>query len=256
MSQDSFDFRQFSIDQTGCAMRVGTDGVLLGAWAGECCATDASLRCLDVGSGTGLVALMLAQRFSQARIEGVEIEPTAADCARSNAAASPFSERVNIHAGDFLAPSFLSTVPASGYDLIVSNPPYFRASLHAPDRQRTVARHEGDLTLEKLMEQAARLLGPNGLLALVTPYDRLGDLRMYAASSRLTPTRLTEVRTLPHKQPKRLLSEWRHADTAIDMPPLVSDTLIIHPAAGYYSPEYARLTGAFYTTSLRILATG
>lgn len=236
-------------------MRVGTDGVLLGAWAGEDWPTDLPLKCLDVGTGTGLITLMLAQRFPQAAIWGIEIEKTAAEQAKRNAASSPFSRQIQILSGNFLEQSQDQYSVGEGFDLIVSNPPFFKSSLHAPDKKRTLARHEDELPLEALMSQAARLLHANGRLALITPFDRLKDLRMYAASCRMCPTKLIPIRTRPHKLPKRLLSEWRHTDMNIDLPPL-EDTLIIEPEAGYYSPEYVRLTSPFYTTSLRILAGG
>ncbi|KGN74541.1 SAM-dependent methlyltransferase [Porphyromonas gulae] len=255
MPTDIFSFKQFDIDQTGCAMRVGTDGVLLGAWAGGDAAGSMPRHCLDIGTGTGLIALMMAQRFPQARVQGIEIDTAAAECARANAAASPFSDRIAIASGDILDSSLESLIGNQRFDLIASNPPFFKSSLHAPDRQRTMARHEETLPLEKLICRASELLSPQGRLALITPHDRLKDLRLYAATYRLVPSRLTEVHTLPHKGPKRLLSEWRPADTAIDRSPL-SDTLIIHPATGYYSPEYVRLTEPFYTTSFRILAVG
>lgn len=160
-----------------------------------------------------------------------------------------------IASGDILDSSLESLIGNQRFDLIVSNPPFFKSSMHAPDRQRTMARHEETLPLEKLICRASELLSPQGRLALITPRDRLKDLRLYAATYRLVSSRLTEVRTLPHKEPKRLLSEWRPADTAIDRSPF-TDTLIIHPATGYHSPEYVRLTEPFYTTSFRILAVG
>ena len=120
MGSERFEFKQFAIDQHGCAMKVGTDGVLIGAW----CSVTNARRILDIGTGTGLIALMVAQRNSDAMIDAIDILPEAAECARRNVAASVWSDRITIIESP--AQGFTS---AHSYDLIVSNPPYFSETL-------------------------------------------------------------------------------------------------------------------------------
>src|ERR1035437_1092252 len=126
MNQQMFQFKQFSVDQSGCAMKINTDGVLLGA------ITDADhpAAILDIGTGTGVIALMLAQRFADAEIDAVEIDPEAAKTAEVNFEASPFADRLNIYASGF--EDYFDVYPDRKYNLIVSNPPFYVASLKSP----------------------------------------------------------------------------------------------------------------------------
>jgi len=161
MSNDYFQFRQFIVHQQRCAMKVGTDGTLLGAWAW---APSGRCRILDIGTGTGLIALMMAQRFPESSVLGIDIDPEAVAQATENVQLSPFSERINI-----LQKDLMKFVDTDGFDAIVSNPPYFVDSLECPDDQRTMARHTVSLTYEGLIRQAYRLLKDDGCLSLVIP---------------------------------------------------------------------------------------
>lgn len=140
-------------------MKVGTDGTLLGAWA------RGGRRILDVGTGTGLIALMMAQRFRQACVTGIDIDADAVAQAAENVAASPFAQRISIVRSDVKDMEGL-------FDAIVSNPPYFVGSLHSPDRQRTMARHADTLPYRLLMQQAQRLLTDEGEMSVVVPTDQ------------------------------------------------------------------------------------
>ncbi|MBQ6583784.1 MAG: methyltransferase, partial [Alistipes sp.] len=155
----SFRFKQFKVEQDGVAMKVGTDGVLLGAWAD--CSSASSI--LDIGTGTGVIALMLAQRSSARHIVGVDIDTAAVECAAANFAASPWAERLTA------VESSVQEFGGERFDLIVSNPPYFVDSLHSPDGQRTVARHTTELTFETLDCSVCRLLADGGRFALILP---------------------------------------------------------------------------------------
>lgn len=242
-SGDLFHFKQFSLEQAGCGMRIGTDGVLLGAWASIDTREETPLRILDVGCGTGLIALMLAQRYPRAEVTALEIEPTAVERATYNVAQSPFSSRVRVVQADF------STwqAPQALYDLIVSNPPYYKNTLQARSEARHTARAIGFLSPKEVLRRASALLSPQGVVALVTPYDQLEELRMFAFTQGLTPTRLTVVHTTPGKRPKRLLSEWTRRDGQL-LQPASLQTLVIHgDTIASYSPEYLDLVRPFYT---------
>ena len=193
---DSFSFKQFTVRQDRTAMKVGTDGVLLGAWA------RGGQRVLDVGCGTGVVALMMAQRFPEAEVTGIDIDRDASEQARQNACESPFAERVKV---------FNESLQSFGkehcckFDSIVCNPPFFARSLGSPDRQRSLARHDSSLPLSDLFRYAARLLTAEGEMSLVLPFDRLADARAEAVFAGLYEVRLCRVSTVEGKAPKRVL---------------------------------------------------
>ena len=155
-----FQFKRFKIEQDLCAMKVGTDGVLLGAWA------RGGGRMLDVGCGTGVIALMLAQRYPQGRVTALDIDKGAVRQTEQNVAQSPFADRIEVIQG--AVQTFESK---DCYDAIVSNPPFFVDSLNAPDPQRNIARHAETLTYSQLMQAAWRLLKDDGELSVVVPFD-------------------------------------------------------------------------------------
>lgn len=201
MGKNSFQFKQFTVNQERCAMKVGTDGVLLGAWAnaplGPC-------RILDIGTGTGLVALMMAQRFTEAEVVGIDIDEEAASEAQENAAASPFSDRMTIIYGDAT-----KIEDNEGFDAIVCNPPYFVDSLTCPQDQRTLARHTISLTYEQLMKSASRLLKDDGFFSIVIPTENNDAIESAAAFAGLMISRICLIKTTPNKFPKRQLMEFR-----------------------------------------------
>ncbi len=168
-----FRFKRFSIDQTGCAMRINTDGVLLAAFAR---AEDAA-SVLDIGTGTGVVALMLAQRFVQAKIVGVEIDGASAAAAMNNALQSPFSNRVQIWHG-----AFQDFAPQGRVDLIVSNPPFYINTLHNPDARKKQARHTDMTFFDDLLGYAHRHLSQHGAIELILPSE-LADVVISSATA-------------------------------------------------------------------------
>lgn len=192
-----FRFKQFSIRQDRCPMKVGTDGVLLGAWV-DVRPRDA--RILDIGTGTGLIALMMAQRAVRARIVGVDLEDVAQ--ARENADASPWGGRV-----EFVQCPVQEYLPHERFDLIVSNPPFFVDSLTCPDAGRTTARHAVRLPFDELCDAVVRLLAPGGRFALILPADEAARF-LDVSRARLIPTRRTDVRTTPRRPVKRVLMEF------------------------------------------------
>ncbi len=235
MSNPFFRFKQFTIRHDKCGMKVGTDGVLLGAWAG----TEACSRILDIGTGTGLIALMLAQRC-KAVIDAIDIDADACLQAQENAESSPFAGRINI------LHSSLADFAQAGtnrYDLIVSNPPYFVDSLRCPDRQRNTARHTDTLTLEDLLQDSRKLLAPQGRVALILPYDQKERLADCIRAQHLFLSKEVSVIPVAGAQPKRLLAELS-TDTSAS--PTFSSRLTIEMARHQYTDEYIDLTKDFY----------
>ena len=232
MSNSYFKFKQFSIEQSDCAMKVGTDGCLLGGWFN--CVE--SKRVLDIGCGTGLIAIMAAQRCN-ALITGIEIDCKAAMQARINADNSPWRERIEIINGDLLEYDC-----DTRFDRIVSNPPYFVNSLKCDDSSRTLARHSDSLDCNAFFKKCAGLLSDNGSVSIVIPCDIMHEWEAAAAGQNLYPTRITFIKTTPRKTPKRVLIEFRFnkAESTEE------STLILESAPGEYSGEAKVILGDFY----------
>ena len=215
-------------------MKVGTDGVLLGAWAGV---RPSDRRMLDIGTGTGLIALMLAQRAPEASVTGVDIDDVAQ--ARENADASPWGDRVVFErcpVQEFRAPE--------PFDLIVSNPPFFVDSLTCPDEGRTAARHAVHLPFDELRDAVLRLMAPAGRFAVVLPTAE-AERFLAVCAGRLALTRRTDVRTTPRHPAKRVLMEFSRAGAA-DAVPEISELTVGTGEHECYTPEYRALTRDFY----------
>jgi tRNA1Val (adenine37-N6)-methyltransferase len=234
MSNDYFQFKQFTVFHDKCSMKVTTDGVLLGAWADA----DHIARALDIGTGSGLIALMIAQR-SEALIDAVEIDPPATLQACENAGRSPWKNRIRIHPG-----SFQQFASASGmkYDLVVSNPPYFKNALKPEDKRRSAARHELSLTHEELLKGTASLLAPQGRFCVILPYREKENFAELASLYRLYCRRITAVKTTRGAVFSRVLMSFGDAPAErID-----KTELAIHQANGMYSNDYVEITKDFY----------
>ena len=237
MANDYFQFRQFTVRQNRCAMKVGTDGTLLGAWA------RGGQSVLDIGTGTGLIALMMAQRFPEAQVTGIDIDHEAVGQARENVAASPF-RNIDIIEADattlHLQPSTLH-LPPSTFDAIVSNPPYFVDALESPDSQRTLARHAASLSYRDLMTAVKRLLSDDGEFSVVIPFDCKALMESEAVLAGLFKVRECAVKTTPRKQPRRYLMAFRRHPSELEL-----TEGIIETAPNERSPWYQELTKDFY----------
>ena len=184
--EKTFRFKQFAVLNDRTAMKVGTDGVLLGAW----CPVEGMRHVLDVGTGCGVIALMVAQRNHTALIDAIDIDHDAIEEATLNFVASPWSERLTAIEADFN-----DMTRHDRYDMIVSNPPYFTDSLLPPDAARTMARHTESLTYSQLIEGAAQRLTDEGILALISPTDAEGIIIEAAAFASLPVRRITILST-------------------------------------------------------------
>jgi len=231
MPNPYFRLKQFTVFHDQCAMKVGTDGVLLGAWV-DCSQT---VKILDIGTGSGLIALMLAQR-SNALIDALDIDENACKQAKYNVENSIFKERIQIIQSDFN--NFNADYK---YDLIVSNPPYFTNSLPAPDKQRNIARHNHALSFEVLLKKSATLLTEKGKIALILPYDAENQIQSFAENSGLFLCRKTVVLPKLDAAPKRILLEYSSTKTK----PEISE-IYIEKERHIYSDEFRKLTEEFY----------
>ncbi len=238
MGTDSFKFKRFEVRHDKCGMKVGTDGVLLGAWAVPPHSAG-SLRVLDVGTGSGLIALMLAQRFESASVTAIDIDQAAVEQARGNAAASPFSSRIDVVQCDFR--SFSCPPQEQGYDLVVSNPPFYVEDTFCPDSRKNTAKHASSLPFRQLISGAARVMGNGGTLSVIVPYSVANDFIGLAALSELYLQRRCDVRSSIRKPFKRSL---------LSFCPVVGDTeqteLTLRDTDNQYTDAYRNLTREFY----------
>lgn len=234
MANGYFRFKQFTVHQQHCAMKVGTDGTLLGAWA---LATEGSCRIFDIGTGTGLIALMMAQRYPKAQVTAIDIDDGAVRQAKENVSASPFADRINVMKADVL-----TFKEEEKYDSIVCNPPFFEDSLICPDPQRTEARHTVSLDYRQLMEATFRLLKDDGRFSLIMPSDYRERLESEAHLRGFFISRLCSVQTTPSKAPKRYMIEFtKHPVYEID-----TNNGILESSPQIRSDWYRELTQEFY----------
>lgn len=227
-----FQFKQFRVIQEKSAMKVGIDGVLLGAWAG----LNGAGRVLDVGTGTGLVALMAAQ-CSSAIIDAVELEPEAASEAALNFQNSKWASRISLSLG-----AFQDFQAKTKYDHILSNPPFFENSPKSNDRKRTQARHSDSLSLKELLEKAEQLLSESGKISLILPADKEERLLKLASALNLHVVRMVRVASDETKNAHRILAELSRVQAELH-----ETTFFIRDrSTGEYSGVYRELTKEFY----------
>lgn len=236
MANNWFQFKKFKIVQSNTAMKVGTDGVLLGAWT----PSDDALRILDVGTGTGLIALMLAQRNSEAHIDAIDIDGGAVADAQTNVLSSPWFDRINVLRADF---NTYANSCDDKYDLIVSNPPFFEDGNHAPEKSRALARHSIGLSPEQLLENTCRLLHEDGRLALILPPNVHAKYLALANKTGLHQQSMMTVYPTPQKPAVRILSLW---GWRLVKEQKVESMVLESGGRHVYSEDYKMLTKDFY----------
>lgn len=236
MGSDSFQFKQFSVRHDRCSMKVGTDGVLLGSWAGhhQLSTANCQLSILDIGTGSGLIALMMAQRFPQATITGIDIDLASVEQARENVAHSPFQNIDIQHIA-------LETFNEGKYDLIISNPPFYEEDTQSKTEQIHNAKHTSSLTFEQLIEGAGRLLDNEGEFDIILPYSATDQVIGTAAIHGLYLLRRCDVKGSPTRPFKRTMLAFCRTPHETE-----HTLLIIRTPQNTYSEEYQRLTQAFY----------
>lgn len=232
MNDQPFLFKQFSIHQDQCAMKVGTDGVLLGAWADGTHACQA----LDIGTGTGLVALMLAQRFPTLKIDAIELDGDASEQAFANVSNSKFHRQIAVYHADFM-----TFEPSKKYDLIVSNPPFFEDNKKMELNNRKIARQQQNMSIEQLIFRAKGMLSTQGKISLILPYQQLDSVREIAQQQSLYFHQQTNVKGNERTTYKRVLITLGLHQVAFE-----EDELIIEKERHQYTEDYVKLTKDFY----------
>jgi tRNA1Val (adenine37-N6)-methyltransferase len=231
-----FRFKQFNVDQIGCAMKINTDGVLLGALA------DANQpnAILDIGTGTGVIALMLAQRYPDAQIEAVEIDGTAAETASCNFAGSPYANRLSLYPDSF--ENYFANHPDRKYELIVSNPPFYINSLESPGAKKSLAKHTDQQFFVTLIRTVTKHLTTDGSFWLILPLDTADVVKSLSSKHGLTVCKVINVLSYPDSVPHReilvlTLSQAKVAD----------EQFVIYAEPKVYSQQYQQALAPFFT---------
>ena len=229
-----FCFKQFSVNDDRCAMKIGTDGVLLGAWVD----VKGAKRVLDVGTGSGLISMMIAQRNEYAIITGIDIDAGAVVQAKENVKDSPWVDRIEVMECDFNDPVELDGME---FDLIVSNPPFYTADTRSDDVQRAMARNASSLPLPLLMTNAERLLSADGVLSIIVPSDEAKFVIGEGALNTLFLVRKCEVCSRVGNAPKRTLLEFSRRIVTTEQ-----SEMVIYGEDDGYTEEFMELTKGFY----------
>lgn len=241
MGNYKFDFKQFSIKQDQTAMKVGTDGVLLGAWINPV----SSARILDIGTGTGLIALMLAQRFQNAIVDAIEIDHEAAEEAKENVANSPWADRINVietSLNDYKSLLNSQTATHICYDFIVTNPPFYNATLKPDDDARAAARHADSLPFSDITKFADRFLSEEGRLAVIYPTNCEENIMTGISISSLKYISICNVFTKKGKPAKRRMAVFgKNSEGDVR-----HEELFIRDEGNNYTQQYIDITKDFY----------
>jgi tRNA1Val (adenine37-N6)-methyltransferase len=231
-----FRFKQFNVDQGGCAMKINTDGVLLGALAGA----GQPRTILDIGTGTGVIALMLAQRFAYAQIDAVEIDEAAADTAQRNFAGSPFANRLALYNDSF--EGYLSQYPDLKYDLVISNPPFYINALVSPGEQKALAKHADEAFFNTLVQSVREHLTATGEFWLILPLSTATLVRGLADSAGLRSSQTISVLSYPDSAPHREILVFALGDNRKN-----DQTFVIYDQPKVYSQQYEQALRPFFT---------
>jgi tRNA1Val (adenine37-N6)-methyltransferase len=233
MGNSWFQFQQFRVEQDRCAMKISTDAVLLGTLV----QSDAPKQILDIGTGTGVIALMLAQRFPQASITAIELDPEAAGQAAENCEQSPFSQRLTVLQGRF------QDFPVEErFDLLVSNPPFYPDHLPASNPKRNQALHTHSLSFEELLHKASQLLAPSGSFWVILPPRQMKDFIQCATAHGLFPSTRVAIRDSAHKPVHREVVGFTFSEP---LPSVLPIELLLKNEDGSYSEDYRNLISGF-----------
>jgi tRNA1Val (adenine37-N6)-methyltransferase len=236
MSNDYFQFKQFRIEQSSVAMKVGTDGVLLGSWV----PLEGAEKALDVGTGTGLIALMMAQRKPILWVTAIDVDSSAAQQALQNVEKSPWKDKITVLHDSFQ--DFCSDTKEK-FDVVVANPPFFDGSFHSPKLTRNIARHSDVLNFHDLLQGVQRILCKTGIFSLILPVAGFKEFEILANQAGLYEQKRLVVFPTPGKSASRILSAWSYVNSGS---PDVQSMVLEPSGRHYYSDEYKDLTKEFY----------
>ena len=235
MRSQIFKFKQFEVDQAGCAMKINTDGVLLGALA----AATNPMAVLDIGTGTGVIALMLAQKFAHAHITALDIDAQAAATAQKNFVNSCFAVRLKAQATSFTA--YFEAQPALVFDLIVSNPPFYINALASPRAGVNLAKHTNVLFFEQMLSGVSKHLAAQGSCWLILPVPLAQTVIELALAYKLYVQKIITIRSFMDDDAHRQIIVFGHHEVAIS-----TDNLVIYDAPKQYSHRYAEILKDFF----------
>lgn len=235
MSTQPFKFKKFKVQQDKCAMKIGTDGVLLGAWSNI---QKNPFSILDIGAGTGVISLMLAQRCYAELIDAIEMDDEAYEQCVDNFEASPWGDRLFCYHATLK--EFVDDIEDT-YDLIICNPPFYSVDYKTDDLQRNLARFSDAMPFEHLIESVSKLLSKNGLFSVIIPFKEESEFITIAATYHLFPNRILHVKGNPTSEIKRSLIEFSFYESEIK-----TTILIIETDRHQYTQDYINLTKDFY----------
>jgi tRNA1Val (adenine37-N6)-methyltransferase len=235
MPQSKFNFKQFSVQQNKCAMKIGTDGVLLGAWAST---ENHPFSILDIGAGTGILSLMLAQKSDAQLIDAIEIDDTAYEQCVENFEQSPWGDRLFCYHASLQ--EFTDEIDDT-YDLIISNPPFYSEDYKTESKQRDLARFQDAMPFNHLIESVAKLLSKNGRFCVVIPFKEEAQFIALANTYKLYPNKIRHVKGNPNSTIKRSLLELSFHKSNIQ-----TEELVIETSRHQYTQDYTNLTKDFY----------
>lgn len=241
-----FRFKDFAVIHDKSSMKVGVDGVLLGAWVSTCINDTKPVRILDVGCGCGLISLILTDFLPNSIVDAIDIHPGSVVEATENFINSPWSERLNCRLVNFIDFA-LDDYNSGKYDIVVSNPPFFNSGVYSPSTPRLQARHQGELSPTALISNAEKLLRPNGRLFMIIPAEQLVKIEEACTHNHLTLLKVVRVKGSYNAKPKRILTEILLPESpGLNSGSPEETTLTIRDESGNYSPEYRNLTSRLY----------
>ncbi len=234
-SEAPFKFKQFEVYQSDSAMKIGTDGVLIGAWA----SVKNRTKILDIGSGTGLISLMLAQRNNSANITAIDIDENSVKQSQYNFKISPWADRLLCKHISF---QNFSNATTEKYDLIVSNPPFFSTGIESPSKSRAMARHNYNLSFEQLLYGVDKIISDDGEFVVILPTNSFEKFSQEAVKVNLYVNKILNIFPTPNKDSVRVIASFVRIKTEI-----TTENLIIEVNGRHnYSKEYTELTKDFY----------
>ena len=235
MSQKPFVFKEFSVNQDRCAMKIGTDAVLLGAWTSL---QNKPSSILDIGAGTGVLALILAQRSKAELIDAIEIDDDAYEQCVENFENAPWSDRLFCYHASL--DEFSDEIEET-YDLIISNPPFYSENYKTSSNQRDTARFSEALPFDQLLKSVSKLLSENGSFSVIIPFKEEQSFIVLASNFNLFPSKICHVKGHPNSEIKRSLLEFSFSESNVQI-----EDLIIETERHQYTQKYTNLTKDFY----------